>query len=351
MSQIRKNPVSGRWVVVDADRSRKLKELLRPSIPPEKDKDCCYCEGREQETPPEILAVRDQEGTPNSVGWRVRVLPHRTPALHVEGEVDRQGVGMFDMMNGIGAHELILENPRHDLDMASMRVEDIECVLQVYKHRIENLRKDMRLRYILVFKSHQTQGNATISHPHSQILATPMTPGQIKIELRNCKDYYSYKQRCLFCDIVREELEMGERIAVETDNYIAFEAFGSQFPFETWIMPKAHQSDFVSLPEGQQTRDLAQILRDCLRLMKHALSNPAYNLVLHTVPNKFPQQGYWETIDEDYHWHFELVPQVGTLGGLQRGSGLCINPVLPEQAASFLRELNSSNCHQLKEKK
>jgi len=338
MSQQRKDPVSGRWVVFNPDVTRKVETLI--ANPPEhpKSETCIYCEGREAETPGEILAYRKDGSSKNGAGWLTRIVPSSVPVLRVEEDAVREGVGMFDMVNGVGAHEIIVETPDHSLDITSMDIDAIEKVFSAWKSRIEDLRKDKRLRYVLIFKNHGELAGNSIGHSHSQVLALPMTPLRIRTELETCKKYFDYKQRCLLCDVIREEKDFGERIVFENECFLAIEPFASRYPFETWILPKTHQSDILLSVSGEESRQLAEVLKTSLAAIKQALLDPPYNLVLHTIPNKIPRNGYWETIDQDYHWHLEILPRVTRATGFEKGSGCYVNPVFPEEAAEFLRE-------------
>jgi len=246
---------------------------------------------------------------------------------------------MFDRMNGMGAHELIVETPSHDVDLGEMDVDCIARVLKVWRDRVADLKRDQRLRYVMVFREHGPGKSARLGHAVSQVVALPVTPMGIKNELLQSKQYFEFKQRCLFCDIIRDEIRMGERVVFENDAFLVLEPFASRFPFETWILPKAHQSDIVDLAPEERFMQLAQALKTALGALKEGLLNPSYGVVLHTVPNTVPRPDYWHTIHQDYHWHLEICPRVRRSTGMEMGSGFFLNPVLPEEASAFLREI------------
>lgn len=341
MPEIRKCPISDRWVVIATERGKRPTDF-RPPREEEgaEPKSCPFCEGNEKITPQEILAWRKPSTLPNSPGWDIRVTQNKFPALSIEGDVNRSGIGIFDMMSGIGAHEVIIETPKHDLNIPDMDEEQITKILWAYKRRIEDLEKDKRFRYILIFKNYGKAAGASLSHPHSQLIATPITPRYVKLELTNSKEYFEDKERCIFCDLIRQELGSGERLIYENEYFVAFCPFASRFPFETWILPRKHCADYKDLQDAERLQ-LATCLKDILSRLRKCLNDPPYNYVLHTSPNPVPRPGkpsYWGTINYDYHWHIEIIPRLTKMAGFEWGSGLYINPTSPEQAAKFFME-------------
>lgn len=344
MPELRKDPVSDRWVVISTERRRRPSDFGAVSVVEEvavESKFCPFCEGNELKTPPEITAWRKTTTIPNTPGWEIRIVPNKFPALIIEGEVNRTGMGVFDMMSGIGAHEVIVETPRHTENLPDMSDEQVEKVLWAYKQRIVDLEKDKRFRYILVFKNYGTAAGASLSHPHSQLIATPITPRYVKLELTNSREYFLEKERCIFCDIIRQELGAGERLVYENEFFVVIAPFASRFPFELWLLPRRHEFGFQVMPDEERLL-LARCLKDILKRLKKTLNDPPYNYVLHTAPNPIPRPGkpdYWGTITYDYHWHIEIIPRLTKMAGFEWGSGLYINPTSPEEAAKYLREV------------
>ncbi|MBU0574393.1 MAG: galactose-1-phosphate uridylyltransferase [Candidatus Margulisiibacteriota bacterium] len=340
MSELRKCPITDRWVIISPTRGRRPSDFEAVSAEKTDNAKCPFCEGNESKTPAEIIAWRKPNTLPNTPGWQVRIIPNKFPALGIEGEVNRRGIGIFDMMSGVGAHEVIIETPRHNESLADMTEADIDKVLWAYKHRIQDLQKDSRFRYILVFKNYGKAAGASLEHPHSQLIATPITPRYVKLELSNSRAYFQEKERCIFCDLMRQELSSGERIVYENELFVAFAPFASRFPFETWILPRRHHSDFQGTPDDERMQ-LAGCLKDVLTRLKVTLNDPPYNYVVHTAPNSITRPGkpdYWGTIEYDYHWHIEIIPRLTKMAGFEWGSGLYINPTSPEEAAKYLRE-------------
>ncbi len=337
MSELRFDPVRRRWVIVAAERRLRPHEFVRPARHDRPDPAACPFEpGREALTPPEIARLDRPDGS----GWQVRVVPNKFPALRIEAEPRRRAVGLYDAVGGAGAHEVIVEHPDHRRDLADMEPWEIAAVLRTWRARLLDLRRDPRLRYILVFKNSGLEAGASIAHPHSQLIATPIIPPFVVEELRAAREHFARKERCLFCDILEQEAALGERIALESERYVAVEPFAASLPFETWVLPRRHLHDFALASDGD-LEALAALLGDLMRRIRSLLDDPPYNMVLHTAPSPHPRPGrpgYWDTLEHDFHWHLELIPRVTRIAGFEWGSGLTINPTPPEEAARYLRE-------------
>lgn len=258
------------------------------------------------------------------------MVPNKFPALRIEGDLDRQADGMFDKMNGIGAHEVIIETPNHMETLATMPVKRVEDLLWAFRDRILDLKQDRRFKYIMVFKNHGEAAGASLDHPHSQLIALPILPKQVVEELEGAKRYFSNKERCIFCDIIRQESESRIRIAAENQDFITLSPYAPRYPFETWILPRRHESAFENSPSTLY-ENLAKMLRLVLNKAIQVLDNPAYNFVLHTSPIQ-------ENTNDYYHWHLEIIPKLTKTAGFEWGTGFYINPTPPEEAARFLRE-------------
>jgi len=329
MPELRRDPIHGGWVIISTERSR------RPSdFAPEERKTvggfCPLCEGNEDRTPPEVFAFRENGTPPNSPGWSLRVVPNKFPALRIEGELNREGEGMYDKMNGIGAHEVVIETPRHFESLSTLPLRALEYVLLAYRERIIDLRRDPRLRYIMVFKNYGVAAGASLEHSHSQIIALPIVPTRVREEIQGAKNYFDYKDRCVYCDIIRQELRDRRRVVYENQGFVSLAPFASRFPFEMWILPKLHQPSF-ELMASSLFPLAAEALSDILQRLKEVLEDPPYNYILHT--SSFPEEDR-----NHYHWHFEIMPKLTKVAGFEWGTGFYINPTPPEEAAEYLRE-------------
>jgi UDPglucose--hexose-1-phosphate uridylyltransferase len=339
MSELRWDPLKLHWVIIATDRGRRPRDF-QLEAPPDTMTSCPFCYGNEDKTPAEVFALRPS-GEPNSPNWRVRVIPNKYPALRIEGELKTRGYGPYDVMEGIGAHEVIIETPDHAPGMADLSVTQITDVLFAYRARFVDLRRDPRFRYMVLFKNHGRRAGATLSHSHSQLIAVPLTPPVAATELKVCQEFYASKERCIFCDLIEFEISSRARIVKEFTNFITVTPYASCFPFELRLYPKRHLHDFV-LMDDHELGELAEAMKDMLSRVKKVLSDPPYNFILHTAPPKQQRLGkpdYWDSIEYDYHWHIELVPRLTQIAGFEWGTGFYVNPTSPEDAATFLREV------------
>lgn len=338
MSELRKDPIIGRWVIISTERAKRPHELIDKKTAVEQTP-CPFCEGSEASTPPEICSIRKPHTSKNEKGWDVRVVPSIAPVLKIEGSLDRHGRGMYDVLNGIGAHEIIVETPQHLAGFSELEETQIVKVISTYIDRINDLSRDQRFKYALLFKNHGVIAGAGIyRHCRSQLIAMPVNPKRVKEELVGAHKYFDYKERCIFCDMLKQEMSEGKRIVEDIDGFVAITPFASRFPFEMWVLPKTHSPDFVSMRQSE-IEGLSKILKRVLTKLKIALDNPPYNFVLHTAPFRRPKGGYWKTIDQDYHWHIEIMPRVTKIAGFEWGSGFYINPTSPEEAARYMKEV------------
>lgn len=329
MPELRRDPVVGRWVIIAVERAKRPDDF-RSVQPIPRSGPCPFCDGNERMTPPEILAIRSGSMR-NEPGWRVRVVPNKFPALMIEGDLDRRGEGMYDLMNGVGAHEVIIESPRHEISITGLPDESLREVFWTYKERLLDLRRDSRMVYGLFFKNVGEVAGASLEHTHSQLIVTPIVPLRVQSEIDRCKQYFEFRGRCLLCDMCKQELQTGIRLVMETQNFVAFEPFAARFPFETHVMPKRHQSHFEAMDDSL-LGELASILKMTLQKIEKAVNHPPYNYLIHTGPLNAPSL-------EHYHWHFEIIPRITRVAGFEWGTGFYINPVPPEHAAQYLREV------------
>ena len=340
MPELRKDPIIGRWVIIAVERARRPKGF-KTSFSLQDEGDCPFCEGKEAQTPPEIFAIRKEGTKPNQPGWDTRVVPSKTPFLSIEGEINRHGQGLYDVMGGIGAHEIIVETPRHIANIADLDESQIAKVITCCIDRFIDLSRDERFKYMLVFKNYGwDSGGGRVKHSRTQLIATPVTPKRVKEELLGAKKYYDYHERCIFCDLIRQEIKAKDRVVLETEDFVAITAFASRSPFEIWILPKQHSCDFSSM--GVECRlHLGKMLKKVLTKIKIGLDDPPYNYILHTSPfrKKTSKAGYWKTIEDDYHWHLEIMPRLTNPAGFEWGTGFYICPISPEESAKYLREV------------
>ena len=336
MPQLRKDPIIGRWVIISTARGKRPHDFIaKPEQEIRPEETCIFCAGNESQTPEEIYALRP-DGNENSSAWDVRVIPNVDALMQIEGDMGRKGVGMYDVMNAIGAHELIIDTPVHIANIADLDEGQVDKVVKVYIDRIKELERDPRIKYVLISKNYkQAAGASPVKHSRTQLIGLPVNPKRVKEELDGAKRYFEYRQRCIFCDMIAQEIENQSRIIERTDGFIAFAPYASRFPFEVWILPEEHSCDFHTL---KNTKGLARILKTVMNRISDLLEDPPYNYIIHTAPfRRMSSAGHWKTVDYDYHWHIEIMPRLTKVAGFELGSGFYINPTPPETAAEFLR--------------
>lgn len=341
MNQLRRDPITGIWTIMLHDGKELINlrpdgfRRLRHSQPGES---CEFCAGHESETLPEIFAIRPDNSARNEPGWRVRVVPERFPVLQIHGEINNRGLGIYDMLDGIGAHELIVETPEHGKILTDLSESEIADALTAYRERVLDLKRDARFRFVLIYKSvGEGRRGPSLRHSLSHVIATPITPRRVREELMNAQQYFLLKERCIFCDMIRQELEAAQRIVAENDSFVALSPFASRTPFEIWLLPKRHETLFEW---NNELPALAQLLKLVLMEIRQALGDPNYVIIVHSGPNLLAgrQRGYWKTVERDFHWHIEITPRLRGGSDFDIVAGFQVNWVPPERATEILRQ-------------
>ena len=326
--RLRKDPMTQRWVVISPDRA----DLPAPHLPPRQaglpPEACPFCPGNEGRTGREIYVEREPGTTSDGPGWWVRVVADRYPIFRIEGGLEKSAEGMYDSMNATGAHEVLIETPSHAQHWAECDLLQLERVLRAGRQRSLDLRNDSRFRHVVWAKNYGLP-ESVFQHPHSHIMATSFIPRAIEEELKGFSDYFRWKERCVLCDILKQEQRDGRRVLLAHEGILSFAPFASRFPYECWIVPTSHNHDFGRVAPAT-LRDLAPVLQQTLRAIYRLLQDPPFTLVLHSSP-------LGEFARDDYHWHIEIVPHPPHLMGPELGTGILINPVPPELAAERLR--------------
>ena len=329
--ELRKDPATGKWV------------LVRPRVRNNGNSDqgaCPFCPGNEHLTPPEIASYRPpaEAEAPQKAGWEVRVVPERDPYFVIEEEMVREGIGMFDRISTRGASEIVVESPDHGMTLQSADEVQIERILWMYRDRVKDLKRDLKIRNVVVTRRHGKPG-AGIQHPYSRILAAPIVFDDLRTELTQAREYYAYKRRCVFCDTIREETAAGDRLVQTTPHFVAFVPYAARVPFELRILPRRHASAFEGV-SPDEVSDLAHLLKSLCGLLAKGIGDPSYRITLHTAPNLAVKivQGEWDTIERDYHWHLEILVYPERAMWV---AGIAVTDMLPEEAARILREAGS----------
>ena len=330
MPELRKDPITDRWVIISSERGKRPNDFTTV-ITSKNNASSPFSYGNEHMTPPEIYAIRENSQQPDTPGWKLRVVPNKYPALKIETAPGERKEGIFHSRNNFGAHEVIIETPEMLDRLEYLPVNAIAEVFKVFKQRIVTLKGDRRLKYVLIFKNQGVAAGASLQHSHSQLIALPMVPKEVNEEMCGAQRYFGKQNRCIFCDIIAQELKNDIRVIYEAAAVVAIEPFAARVPFETWILPKTHASHFETT-DDTHLKHLAVAFKIVMQKLNTALQSPAYNFVLHTAPLQ-------ETPMQDYHWHFEILPRLENVAGFEWGTGFYINSTSPEAAAQLLNEI------------
>ncbi len=336
MSHYRFCPLSGECVIISKKRKRRPSDFAYTSnvgdsiVSP-------FTYGNESKTPPEIYAIRDNGSAVNKPGWKVRVVPNKFNALDIEKEPKKIRFGLYDTMDGFGAHEVVIDTPRFPSDIYDYSIEETELLLAAIFARVRDLSRDSRLKYILPFKNSGPFSGATIAHPHTQIMAMPFMPLSVETELVKCKRYHSEHFRSLLEDMVQEEISANSRVVIRSEHFLVFCPFASMYPFSIFIMPISQKTDILSLDINVK-KELSCVLNDAIFRLGQAIEGLSFNMIFKLKPpvrEDEKELNIYHLMDEYHGWRIELQPRLAFDGGLEVGSGIMINSVLPVEAAEF----------------
>jgi len=330
MPEIRKNLITGEYVIMAPERAKRPEDFLSPAkgqVLPAHSEGCPFCPGNEAKTPPETY--RFPEG--DNAAWKVRCIPNRFSALDPTGELWKKDDGLKTSMAGVGLHEVIIETTRHDLCLPQLAPEDVESVFKVYHHRFRSFYADPRVEHVILFKNHGASAGTSLEHPHSQIVGLPMAPVQVRHRAEDSMRFCSDEGCCLVCRTIEDEMTDAARVITETENFVAFIPYAALSPFHTWVMPKRHSGCFGET-SGPEVLELAALMRTVLGKIHKGLDNPDFNYVIRSGSPS-------ESGSSHLHWYMAIVPRVTKAAGFELGTGMYINPSIPERSAEFLRNV------------
>jgi UDPglucose--hexose-1-phosphate uridylyltransferase len=332
MPELRQDPTTREWVIIAPERAGRPDQFRSTAIRPKQpvfDPACPFCPGNETTAPTEVL-VRPSLAADSQAEWQVRVIRNKFPALTPDGIPEpRTEAGFFHRMDGFGYHEVIVETPVHNRPFPAMQQPEVEAVVRAYRDRYVALKEDARVQFILIFKNHGERAGASLTHPHSQLIATPVVPVNLRRKYEEAIHYYNRTGRCLYSDLLDAEQAAGERVIMGTPNYLVFHPFASHAPFETWILPKIFRPAFGQVT-GKEMSELSEILIEVLGRFREVLNDPDYNLVIHSAPRRGEDEAF-------FLWHIRIVPRLTKMAGFEIGSGMRINIEKPENTARMLR--------------
>lgn len=328
MSELRQDPTTYDWIIIAKERARRPHEFKRKQTSdkslPVLSEDCPFCPGNEHTTPEALDVYGDIDK------WRIRVVPNKFPALRPEGDTRREEWKLFRKSQGYGRHEIVIETPLHNEFIPFMDDKHVEELIKAYRNRYHALRKDPKIKIIIIFKNHGEGAGTSLEHPHTQIVASPIVPPYIRRKYEVATQHFDNTGRCLHHDIQKAELEEGTRIVADTLHFVVLHPFASHYPFETWIMPKEHKSSFGNISDTE-IKDIAVLLKEILLKIYVGLGNPDYNFVIHTAPVDDEHKSY-------YLWHIQIIPRLTLAAGFELGSGIYINVAIPEETSAFMKE-------------
>lgn len=347
MPEFRQDSISGCQVIIATGRAGRpgrpeafaAKNDVGPITGPSRVDWCPFCPGNETRTPPEILALGRKNGGPNMKGWAVRVVPNKFPAVELKQEPRRycrpKNAIPVQTRPGYGVHEVLIETPAHNCHPGALEQSQMRLVVEAYRQRYADLAQNENLRFIQIFRNHGREAGASIEHPHSQLIALPFIPAKVQQEIERAHHYYLEHGDCPYCRILDRELGSGRRVIMANEAFVAYIPFAARLPFETWIVPRRHQSSLTEM-SPLEADHLAGILNQVLGLFARALQNPPYHYYLHGAPLRAVELPH-------YHWHLELIPKLTTVAGFEMGTGVFINTTRPEEAAEYLCEVGEKN--------
>ena len=333
MPQLRQNLILKEWVIIATERAKRPEQLkenkdITQNRQPEYDENCPFCPGNEEK----FGNTEEFERLGEGKNWRLRVIPNKFPALSpVDGKININTSGYLRSMDGIGNHEVIIESPKHNTTLALLEENEVLDVLKTYKSRIETLLALDYVESVVSFRNHGTRAGASLIHPHSQVIAMPVIPKDLIIRINESIRYHEEHRECLFCRVLKSELDSGERIVAESDHYLVFVPYAAYSPFTMWIFPKRHCSSFCHITPEEMT-DLSIILRKSLRKLYFGVNDPDYNYIIRSSPKGYNFSAF-------FHWYLTIVPRLTRTAGFELGTGMFINPSIPEENAEYLRNI------------
>lgn len=326
-NEIRQNKATKEWVIYAPSRRKRPKDFVedqKEKKPTPPDGECPFCPGNEEMLPGIILEMSH----PHKDRWQTRIVPNKFPALIPDDGTERYEKGIYMAMPGYGRHEVIIESPDHEQNITQVSLEEMGVVVETYHKRYVELMQKHDTMMAIIFRNHGLRSGASLMHPHSQLAVTGIVPRYIRWREEEAQRYFDDKGRCVFCDMLRFELQEQQRIILENGSFLGFVPFAAEVPFEIWIMPKRHQADFGRITD-EEKGDFAAALRGALARLSQKLNDPDYNYIINTSAR-------YRADEPQLHWYLQIRPRLVTQAGFEFGSGMSINPTLPEKNADFL---------------
>jgi UDPglucose--hexose-1-phosphate uridylyltransferase len=339
-NELRKDYLLNRWVVIATERARRPTDFAKQKTENAQTAVCAMCVGNENMTPPAIMLYLKEDGDLRKAqdpltgerpkNWLIRCIPNLYPAFSPPKQPKdaAQIIKSECFGNAVGHHEVIVESPNHEEGPSEAELPQLELVIHAYIDRLRELSTKPYVRYVSIFRNYGQQAGASLSHAHSQVIATPIVPAMVQEELDASKEFYEKNGKCVFCDILEQESK-SPRLIYDGLDFVVFAPYASINPMEFSIMPKKHAANILSLSDGELAA-LAKTLKASLRALKELVNDPPYNYGFHLTVN--------QEADKYYHWHLDVYPKLSIWAGFEINTGIYINTVTPETAAESLRK-------------
>mgnify|MGYP003392753546 CR=1 FL=1 len=327
VSELRYNIINREWVVIATERAKRPHDFMKPQKDvkpiPEFRQDCPFCPGKESDLSDETFRIGDKKN------WKVRSIYNKFPAFSPKEKLVRHNDGIYHSISGYGVAEVIVESPKHNLSIALMSAEEVEDIIKTYRNRYLFLQDKEDVEAVIIFRNHGPGAGTSLEHPHSQLIATPIVPPQIRNRVESAMAFFDVIGKCIFCGTLEQELAAGKRIVSESGTFVSFVPYAGAAPFITWIFPKRHMSSFGDINDAE-IKGLASILKLTISKIYYGLNNPDLNYTIRSIPVKEDGKAY-------FHWYLSIVPRITLPAGFELGSGIFINSSLPEESAEYLR--------------
>ena len=329
MSELRYNIINREWVVIATERAKRPHDFVRPKesikLIPEFRQDCPFCPGNEGDLSGETFRIGSKEK------WDTRSIYNKFPALSPKEKLVRHNDGIYHSISGYGIAEVIIESPKHNLNIALMSDEEVENIVRAYKSRYLSLQNKKGIESVIIFRNHGQGAGTSLEHPHSQLIATPIVPPQIRNRVESAMAFFDVTGKCIFCSVLEQELVARKRVIHENGTFVSFVPYAGAAPFVTWIFPRRHMPSFGDINDAE-VKGLASILKTTSSKLYYGLNNPDFNYTIRSIPVKEDGSAY-------FHWYLAIVPRITMPAGFEVGSGIFINSSLPEESAEFLRQV------------
>jgi len=338
LPEYRKDIILDEWVIIATERAKRPENFREEKIKVEKKEGivCPFDRGNEQMTPPEVLKVDKNGNEVQGDGpWQIRIVPNKFPALVEHAEPLSRQYGIYMLMEGFGMHDVVIHSPEHITNISELDLAQTRLLVEVYVKRLLEIKKDTRIESVIIMLNQGKEAGASLEHSHSQIFSLPLNPPALMKEVHGTRRYFEKTKKCPMCDILKFELSEKKRLIYECEDFVIVQPYASRNPFETWVVPKRHFSNFENILEKERD-SFAKCLKMVVDFFYYELNEPAFNYYIHTGP-------LHDSAGAHYHCHFELIPKFSIKAGFEIATGIDICITTPEYTADFMNNSGRFN--------